>query len=239
MNSQMRRIDLFCKLVSPLAIALIDSVSTKIAIQTILWTNVASIAVEYVLIAMTYSAIPALASRVQPDDNASMENSAPTRTGGQGISEVLLQGRQLLQNLKEYLHHPAFAPSLSLSLLYLTVLSFSGQMITYLLAAGYTSTNIGYIRSVNTIVEMSATWFAPVVMTKIGPVRAGIWFLSWQTICLSVAFGLFLLKWTPVWAASYLVAGVVASRIGLWGFDLCAQVIIQEVRSLPRCEFTC
>jgi iron-regulated transporter 1 len=152
-------------------------------------------------------------------------------TSGQEISDVLSQFRHLLQNLKEYFRHPALLPSLSLSLLYLTVLSFSGQMVTYLLAAGYTSTYIGYIRSVSVIVEMSATWLAPVAMTKLGPIRGGIWFLSWQTICLTVAVGLFLIERTPVWAASYLVAGVIASRIGLWGFDLCAQIIIQEVRS--------
>jgi hypothetical protein len=78
---------------------------------------------------------------------------------------------------------------------------------------------------------MSATWLAPLAMTKVGPIRAGIWFLSWQIICLTVAVGLFLIERSPVWAASYLVAGVIASRIGLWGLDLCAQIIIQDVCS--------
>ena len=48
MNSQMRRIDLFCKLVSPLAIALVDGVSTKVAILTVLASNVASIALQII-----------------------------------------------------------------------------------------------------------------------------------------------------------------------------------------------
>lgn len=231
MNSQMRRIDLFCKLISPLAIALIDGASTKLAIQTIFWTNAASVAVEYALIARTYGAIPALASRVRPDDDATLDNGAPAMTGEGKLSAALSQCQHLLKSLKVYFNHPALLPSLSLSLLYLTVLSFSGQMVTYLLAAGYTSTNIGFVRSVSVVAEMSATWVAPFAMTKLGPIRAGIWFLSWQMICLTVAVGLFLIERSPLWAASYLVVGVIASRMGLWGFDLCAQIIVQEVGS--------
>jgi solute carrier family 40 (iron-regulated transporter), member 1 len=231
MNSQMRRIDLFCKLVSPLAIALMDGASTKIAIQAIFWTSAASVAIEYALIARAYGVIPALAWRVRPDDHASLDNSEPTVTGESKLSGALLQCRQLLQNLKVYFNHPALLPSLSLSLLYLTVLSFSGQMVTYLLSAGYTSTTIGFVRSVSVVAEMSATWLAPLAMTKLGPIRAGIWFLNWQIICLTVAVGWFLIEPGPIRAASYLVAGVIASRIGLWGFDLCTQIIIQEVSS--------
>lgn len=51
LNAQMRRIDLVCKLVGPLFIALIDGFSTKIAILTTLGMNVASIGVEYFAIA--------------------------------------------------------------------------------------------------------------------------------------------------------------------------------------------
>src|SRR5437763_1676450 len=231
MNSQMRRIDLFCKLVSPLAIALVDGISTSVAIQTIFWTNAASVAIEYALMARTYAALPVLALRVRPDDNASLDNGAPPMTSEGTLSSALSQCRQLLQDLKVYFHHPALLPSLSLSLLYLTVLSFSGQMVTYLLSVGYTSANIGFVRSVSGVAEMSATWLAPLAMTKLGAIRAGIWFLSWQMICLTVAVGLFLIERSAVWAASYLVAGVIASRIGLWGLDLCAQIIIQEVCS--------
>lgn len=47
----MRRIDLTCKLVGPLFIALIDGVSTEIAILVNLGMNVASVVVEYFAIA--------------------------------------------------------------------------------------------------------------------------------------------------------------------------------------------
>jgi len=54
MNSQMRRIDLFCKILSPLAIALINGWSSQIAVILTLVINVASVAVEYGLIATVY-----------------------------------------------------------------------------------------------------------------------------------------------------------------------------------------
>ena len=50
LNARMRRIDLFCKLVGPLFIALIDGASTKIAIFVTLGMNILSIPIEYVAI---------------------------------------------------------------------------------------------------------------------------------------------------------------------------------------------
>ena len=51
LNARMRRIDLFCKLAGPLCIALIDGVSTKIAIFVALGTNTLSVPIEYLAIA--------------------------------------------------------------------------------------------------------------------------------------------------------------------------------------------
>lgn len=51
LNSQMRRIDLFCKLVGPLAIALIDGFSTKLAISVTFGMTCISAGIEYFAIA--------------------------------------------------------------------------------------------------------------------------------------------------------------------------------------------
>ena len=51
MNAQMRRIDLVCKLLGPLAISLLDVASTRIAIAVVFVVNVLSVIVEYVCIA--------------------------------------------------------------------------------------------------------------------------------------------------------------------------------------------
>ncbi|KAL9619837.1 MAG: hypothetical protein Q9160_005577 [Pyrenula sp. 1 TL-2023] len=142
-----------------------------------------------------------------------------------------------LKSIPFYFHHPVFLPSISLSLLYLTVLSFSGQMITFLLSSGYNSFHVGIARTISTIFELSATWIAPRVMRWIGPVRGGLWFLAWQMAWLAGGLSWFFGEGEArgsmrVFAASGLVGGVILSRVGLWGFDLCAQTIIQDVSNM-------
>ena len=137
--------------------------------------------------------------------------------------------RSLLQALPEYFQHPACLPSLSLALLYLTVLSFGGQMVTYLESSGFNSFVIALVRSLSVVVEIIATWIAPKAMAKMGPIRAAMWFLNWQVIWLAGTVALFWTEPSGLIAASSLSGGTIISRVGLWGYDLCAQTIIQNV----------
>lgn len=50
MNARLRRIDLFCKLVGPLAISLIAAASIRVAVYSTLGMNIASVLVEYLFI---------------------------------------------------------------------------------------------------------------------------------------------------------------------------------------------
>ncbi|KLP19600.1 ferroportin 1 [Fusarium fujikuroi] len=132
-------------------------------------------------------------------------------------------------DLRLYFTHPAFAPSFSIALLYCTVLPFGGVMVTYLLASGYTSAQIAAMRTVSVTLEVLATWIGPWLMKRIGPVRAGLWFLSWELGCLAIGVSIFWRYADNVLASTLgLVCGSMLSRIGLWGVDLSAQVIIQE-----------
>lgn len=142
--------------------------------------------------------------------------------------------QSVVNSLSFYFRHSAFIPSISASLLYFTVLSFAGQMVTYLLSVGYSSMDIGIARTISVIFEISATWIAPMLMTKIGSVRSGLWFLSWQILCLALAASFFWAADKPLVAASGLVGGVILSRVGLWGVDLSVQSIVQEVSQLRR-----
>ncbi len=149
-----------------------------------------------------------------------------------------------LNSIPYYFQHPAFLPSISLSLLYFTFLSFSGQMITFILAIGSTSIAVGAARAVSTIFELSATQIAPKAQQHIGAVRGGIWFLTWQMIWLAGGLSLFFASGESrtgnnFFAASGLVGAVILSRVGLWSFDFCAQSIIQgEVNEQSRGAFS-
>lgn len=71
----MRRIDLLCKLLGPLAVASIAAASIDVAIWTTLGTNIVSIAPEYICVAQV-SASLALNSTRPPD----FANTTPRST---------------------------------------------------------------------------------------------------------------------------------------------------------------
>jgi iron-regulated transporter 1 len=219
----MRRIDLFCKLIGPLVISLIDGFSTILAVSITGGITAISVVIEYWSIARVYNHVPALQTRKSVVQEETQTTSRPS---------LRRSIRQALAGVMLYVNHSVFLPSLSLALLYMTVLSFSGQMITYLLTLGLSSGIIGALRGISAIAEISATWLAPKVTDHIGNERAGIWFLNWQIICVMVACVFFWIDASPTIAAIGTITAVIASRVGLWGFDLSAQTIVQEV-SLP------
>ncbi|KAI4720329.1 hypothetical protein E4T48_03505 [Aureobasidium sp. EXF-10727] len=233
LNSQMRRIDLFCKLVGPLSIALIAGLSTSIAILITLSMTVTSVFVEYYAIARVYYQVDDLQIRPAPSQDTQSPDSLSTSLS------VNHRARQTFRSCISYIQHPAFLPSFSLSLLYLTVLTFGGQMVTYLLSEGFSSISIGLLRTVSTIFELSSTWLAPKAMHKIGAIRCGIWFLNWQIVWVVIAVTMLWIDVPQKYAVVGLLAGTIASRVGLWGFDLSAQVIVQEaVESDQRGSFS-
>ncbi|KAK5105181.1 hypothetical protein LTS08_001455 [Lithohypha guttulata] len=215
MNSQMRRIDLFCKLVSPLAVALVDGFSTFVAILVTMIVNGISFLVEIALVAWPGG------------HDAGRANSWISVSTFQSITS------SFTQQVKCYARSQAFLPSLSLSLLYLTVLSFSGQMVTYLFAIDHprlTSVHIGILRTVATISEISATFIAPNLIHRVGAVRAGMWSLCWQFVCLTPGVLMFWIgpESSPVFSTYFFIVCVILSRIGLWSFDLTAQLLVQN-----------
>ena len=243
LNARMRRIDLFCKLFSPLMISSINGASTMIAIQLTLAMNLVSVLIEYHTIAAVFTRVPAL-RRTTTENPASAVNDLEPLPSLNNNNRLSIRGimtfvRRSAINLFPfnsvpiYCRHPAFLPSISLSLLYLTVLSVSGQMITFLVAIGYTSSAVGATRAVSTIFELSATWIAPKMQERIGAVRGALWSSTWQMMWLAGGLTWFIAKGESLTgnklvAASGLVGAVVLSRMGLWSFDLCVQSIIQE-----------
>ncbi len=139
---------------------------------------------------------------------------------------------KILSPWQEYLKSPVLLASLALSILYLTVLSFATQMVTYLLSVGFTGIQVSLIRVIAAAIELSATWAAPIMMRRIGAVRSGLWFINWQLGCILAAVAVFQLYGSDTKIAGLgLIAGVLTSRAGLWGFDLCVQYLVQETIS--------
>lgn len=235
-NAQMRRIDLLCKLLGPLFIALIDGYSSEVAIVVNFAMNAASVVVEYFAIARVYWEVPEL-QRSKQEHQPSVQSGSSQDSGGLGRrswQQLKIVVTRSATDFSFYFNHRAFLPSFAGAMLYLTVLSFAGQMVTYLLSAGYSSMQIGFARTLSVVFEVLATWFAPWLMGPIGIVRAGLWLSASQVITLAAGFAVFwICEKNSLLSASGLVVGTILSRLGLRGFDLCIQLIVQEVRVQP------
>ncbi|KAL3470141.1 Ferroporti-1 [Aspergillus californicus] len=235
LNASMRRIDLFCKLVAPVVVSLLDGLfSTRIAIWIVLGINVADVLVEYFAIAQVYRSVPQLDRSLERQDE---EETTEERPFLQTISRHV---RSTFAPWREYVKQPVFLASFALSLLYLTVLSFGPTMVTFLLHSGLSSLQVSGMRIGAVMAELSGTWAAPFLMARIGPIRSGLWFLNWQFGTLAGAVAAFAFASdAPRLVAGSLIAGVALSRLGLWGFDLSVQFLVQEgIGSNNRARFS-
>jgi iron-regulated transporter 1 len=240
LNSSMRRIDLMCKLVAPLSISLVDAYSTKVAIWVVLGQNMLSVIIEYHAIARVFSAIPELAhgkenklrgptARPQTNEEWDVVMSDANPNANIATHGSLDYTINRIRPYKDYVQNPAFLASFALSLLYLTVLSFGSQMTAYLLNLNFTSLHISIMRLAAVVLELSATCAAPMLIRRIGAVRSGLWFINEQVTAVALAVILFsAINSQPELAGLALIFGVTLSRLGLWGFDLCVQFLIQE-----------
>lgn len=86
------------------------------------------------------------------------------------------------------------------------------------------------MRLFSVILELSATCAAPLLMSRIGAIRSGLWFINFQLLALALAIALFnvLPASRSLAAGGALITGVCLSRLGLWGFDLSVQYLVQE-----------
>ncbi|KAK9470043.1 iron-regulated transporter [Dipodascopsis tothii] len=263
LNSLMRRIDLFCKMMGPLVIALLIGLTVKVSIWLLIVVNFVSLFAEYYAIANVYGSVPelqvpkTLRGPIALEDTVELADedvgSDAGSTAGIGLADEDEPAWQkpracgcvpVPASLAFYLGHPAVCASLALAVLYFTVLSFGGQFVAFLLASGYSSATIGVMRTFSVMCEMLATYAGPWLMKRIGYTRAGAWFVGFELACVTVAS---VCLWTVpldaprsqvAAATAVTVTAVIFSRIGLRGFDLAAQLVIQEsVADKHRAQF--
>lgn len=169
LNAVMRRIDLICKLISPLVISLIISLtgSTTTGVMVVAAMSASSWGVEVWCARRVWHANPRLR---QPRNN---ENAVPSQSPEPAVSPKLgwLQRarrsvaagfRNQARSLRDYFGSNVWIPSLSLALLHLSVLSYSATFLTYLLDSGFSLILITVAGALGSVVEVSSTFIAPV-----------------------------------------------------------------------------
>ena len=118
MNAVMRRIDLFCKLAGPLFVSVLTIPSASFAAIFLAASNVLSLPFEYYFIHVVHKRFPDLAHKP----------AAPEHIRQPLIRQFLQWPKRTLSSWKIYYQSPLFAASLSLCILYFTVLSFGGTL---------------------------------------------------------------------------------------------------------------
>ncbi|ORY44922.1 hypothetical protein BCR33DRAFT_697593 [Rhizoclosmatium globosum] len=235
MNAKLRRIDLICKLAAPLAVSLV-AIPLTVPETMLIVSGFAllSIPIELSLLTKVYNALPELQTRIRTFPtpttipNTSSPASAVSITPPILIEELAPPPLTLYQAWKKYLNHQTFLASLSLSLLYLTTLSFGPTMITYLLTLSYTPTFLAVMRSLSVIAGLVATYTTPVLLRNLGLIRTGVISLWSQVASLLPVLLSFYVPGNPGLQAFLFFTGVTFSRLGLWSFDMVQMQIVQE-----------
>ncbi|KAJ7598880.1 Ferroporti-1 [Mycena floridula] len=230
LNASLRQINLLCKLVAPLFVSFImvkfDSPNGATVSNKALAANaLLSLGFEQYWIGIVYRSFPQLAiQRQQPTVVQTSVDISPTTFWTQRVKCAVNYNEW-----KELAGLPVFLSSISISLLYLTVLSFDGIMLGYLKTVRYSDdVFLAEMRALCVVTGLLGTMFALPLERKLGSVRAGNWSIWSMVICLfPVVLSFFLLPQnspngsvTRLWAATLLFGGMALSRIGLWSFDL-------------------
>ncbi|KAM7263032.1 hypothetical protein ACFE04_000715 [Oxalis oulophora] len=247
MNSVIRRIDLSCKLLAPVATGFIISfVSLKASATTLaLWTTL-TVWVEYWLFTSVYQGIPALQrssqrrlARLQTKSDLEEENTSTLHeqksliSNDQGCkpsprNKIInwVSKAPIVSAWKAYIMQDVALAGVSLALLFFTVLSFGTLMTATLEWQGIPTYAIGIARGLNAVVGIAATVVYPFLQSRITSIRTGLWSIWSQWICLLVCVGSIWMQNKSL-SAYMLMAGVILSRLGLWMFDL---AVIQEMQ---------
>lgn len=255
-NSTMRRIDLVCKLLSPVISGFIISfISLKASAVTLAAWNIISVWLEYWLFTSVYDGIPALEESSQRrvsrlvlrdvEESSSVtqqiESLLPNDEDGQSaerswkVKMLNWFSKFLVSAWKIYLEQDTVLPGIALAVLFFTVLSFGTLMTATLEWEGIPAYIIGIARGISATIGIAATLVYPIIQSRISTLRTGLWSIWSQWTCLLVCVVSIWIQ-NSLLSAYILMIGVAASRLGLWMFDLAViQQMQDQVPESDRC----
>ena len=168
LNSSMRRIDLICKLIAPIAISVAISLTNiRIGVtmvgtmSTISWTAECWCARRVWLRNPKLMAPKTVTDRDSQETMTSPEHTSFFSRAGQNI-------RRYVADFRMYFSSPVWIPSLSLALLHISALAYNATFMTYLLAVGFSLDLITFARAAGSVVEISSTVVTPAGVKYLG-----------------------------------------------------------------------
>lgn len=232
LNTTLRRIDLACKLLGPLAFGVImdfagrdPSTRAMIGSATVAIWNGLSTPLEYFLTRDIYELVPGLATKEEGSDSTSKEEGVHQRDPAEDQS-TLSRYAGMWGN---YSRHPVFLLSFSYCALYMTVLDNGSLNTAYLKWRGVPDSLLGSSRGAGAVFGLLGTVLFPYLRRAVSRLERVAVLSIWL-------FWLFL---TPV-LVTFMVAGesrlsdyvmlccMVGARMWLWSADLAETQLMQE-----------
>ncbi|KAJ7486575.1 Ferroporti-1 [Mycena latifolia] len=232
-NTYLRQINLLCKLLAPLFVSFLTVTydsrddSPSVSIVVLAGISALTLVFEMYWIQIVYDRFPMLAAEQQRKDN--------DRTAQRPVepaSSSILQRTLHLKDWQEFVRLPVFLSSVSISLLYLTVLSFEGTMLGYLKTLDFRDDFLAEMRGLCVVTGLLGTLVTVPLERKLGSARAGSWSIWSMVVCLlPVMASFYVLGPRTALGAALLFGGMALSRIGLWSFDLIQTKQLQDALS--------
>lgn len=169
LNSKMRRIDLICKLISPIFISVVVSTfSTKIGVLVVGGMSACSVILEWYCAKRVWDRNP----RLQSLDTSATKATHTTRNENMTVdARSLVLVRQYLEDFRSYFTSVVWVPSLALALLHLSALAYSATLITFLLSVGVSLNIITLARAAGSVVEISSTVITPIGVNRLSKAK--------------------------------------------------------------------
>ena len=230
-NSSMRRVDLTCSILAPMAVGILSGTvgPARTCICVAVW-SACSIFVEWHINQWVYHKIPDL----QIPKQAKKPQPSVVECGGAGPQKKQSMVAEQWNMFVAYVRHPAFGVSLPYCLLYSSLLSFGGIIVSFLRTLGCSDALLAAGRGTAALVAIGATVAVPPMVKRFGLVKTGLISNYLQLTCLLpllIAFA-FLTPGDPATNKTIIAlvfVSICCSRFGLWAFDLAETQLMQEM----------
>ena len=210
----MRRIDLVCAILAPLAVGFIMTLGSNLAgIIFICAWNIISFFIEYNLLMLVYRAVPRLAVKLSAAEAA--KGSVASLNKSDEFSNIVREDdANLLERYEEsgycqkalsrvrnfwigwhiYFKQPVALAGTSLACLYLTVLGFSSVSTGYIYTQNISGAILSICYGLGSVFGVVGTLLFPRVRKRFGLARTGLisFFMQWSMIALCA-----ISIWTP------------------------------------------
>lgn len=229
LNTTMRRIDLSCNILGPMAFGFIvdfagNDATTRAMVGAAvvgLW-NLISTPLEYYMTHDIYRLVPALAVRTPHEDETKGEPSSASTADLGAMARYA-------KMWSDYVKHPVFLVSFSFCALYMTILSGGALNTAYLKWRGISNALLGASRGAGALTGLVGTLIFPTLRSKMKRVERiavlSVW-LFW--LCLAPVLLAFLFTGESIVSDYVMLTCVVVSRTWLWSTDLAETQIMQE-----------